>query len=255
MTVASSSIWWAIIGIIGVVILGTLFFFFLAFLFELPELVRSIRLSKLAKKYNLKFIRAKKGWRGGWISLDVGEKNFISGKINNILLSYSDLHLIRSNLGIGFNPSIAEADSQWSGAGWRGSTTKNVSKLNNVVYSRLSLKDLYNLLESIKAGQITSESAIYNLFEKKDFSKQLMRNYKVAWWICGFIFFLSAGITTIINPNFSNFSLLLLVIFNLCINFPIFLWTSKAYGKKFNPKDINKVPEINNFLDDNIKLN
>ena len=255
MTSDSGSIWWAIVGIIGVVILGVLFFFSIAILFEIPELVRSLKLSRLAKRYNLDFIRAKKGWCRGWISLDVGEKNFIFGTLGSIQVKYSDLNLVQNNLAMFFDPAIAEADNKLSRSYISGSLTKKVSRLNEVVYSRFSENALANLFNKIEIGQIASDAALGKSLEKKDFSKHLMRNYKAGSWVAAFLLLLSSAVTAIIDPGFSTSSFVLLILFNLCVNLPIFVWTSNAYGKRFTPDDINKPPQMNNFLDDKIKFN
>lgn len=231
-------------GVLGIILLGTLFYLFLATLFEIPEWSRSVQLSKIARKYNLTYKRAHKGWIQGWISLNAAQRNLISGSFGNMVIDFRDITLIEGNLDLGDKPSIAEVGSEWSLQDASGFTrTRSVSKINGVFYSQFTPKELSEMLEDIQTGKIKSPDEIRVVFGTKDFSKHFMRNYVTAAWISAIILLASLAIIALVDPGYSQNSLIALGIFTLGINLPIFLWLSKKYGKQFNPTDINKMPE------------
>ncbi|MBP9701631.1 MAG: hypothetical protein KBD47_01455 [Candidatus Pacebacteria bacterium] len=233
---------------LGVVIpLGTAVYVGIALLFEIPEWFRSLSLQRLAKKNGLTFLRAKKGWKSGWLSLDASERNFISGKIKDMSIDFNDITLIQMTLGLGYKPSIAKSDDEWSGRTVPGARKKLVSKLNGEIYKRLSLQHLGQMFNEIANGQIMSNAQIMQRFEKSNFAGKLMRNYQTAAFICFPIFSVSFATIAMIYPSLNDMAFSYLILFNLVVNLPIFIWASKHYGKQFNTSEINKVPETTNI--------
>ncbi|MDB5259719.1 MAG: hypothetical protein JWO73_927 [Candidatus Taylorbacteria bacterium] len=229
---------------LGTVIpLSCLLYFMIALLFEIPEWNRSRKLSLLAKKYDLTFLRSKRGWRNGWLSLQNGQSNFISGKIGPFVVDFHDYLLVEGNLGLGFKPSIAEVSNKWNLSGTGGTAfTRKVSMLNSKFYRKLPLKVLTEVFEKISAQ--ASDKEVQEMLSDLDFTKHIMRNWSKAAFISGFVAIFSLFVASLASPDFPDYSIIAIIAFNAFLNIPLLLWTSKKYGKQFLPADINQYPQM-----------
>jgi len=245
-----------ILLLFGIIVLSFLFIIFVSVIFEISEWQRSRELFKLAKKYGLDFIRVKKEkrtWLNGWGSFSNDENNFILGTINNISVEFNDCLLVEGNLTYGFGyktkPSIAEVSNKWNLSTSGGGLTRKLSKLNGVYYKRLSISDLDNLFEKISTSQINLPEDIHDTFKKEDFSEHIMRNRLAAGFVCSCLFVLIFWLAIVVYNNSTlldwNNSLFWVILIDIIINIPIWIWVSKKYGKKFNPDDVNKPPYVN----------
>lgn len=225
-----------------VVPLALLVLYCFAFICEIPHWVRGWRLSQLAKKYNLSFIRARKGWCNGWLSLRAGERNIIEGSINGLQINYSDLTLVEGSLILGDKPSIAIQGSEWDFDRSTGRGFANrVTKINGVIYYFLGVRFISNLFGRIAGGQITQESQLTDTLKPKDFSKHVMKNYRTAGFYTGFVFMVLLLIATTTSPvYFAQSSTLMIAIFGTCL--VVFLVLSWKLGKRFSPAEIDKYP-------------
>ena len=239
----SSEVFGIIYPLTAIVILGSLTYFFILVAYEVPEWVRSFRLYSLAKKYSIQFIRAKKGWRSGWLSLRAGEKNFISGSIRGKKIDFSDANLIEGSRMLGELPSVSIQGSKWDlNASGGYVLSQQISRLNGRFYYRLELKQLLSLFEKVLVGEIVTEEDFHEQLKNKDFSKHIVKNYELARYIS-----FSAFVVLFLLMSFIPWDFLRVYegwffvgIILICIF--IFLYTSQRFGKIFTPQDIYKYP-------------
>ncbi len=239
----SSEVLGIIYALTAIVILGSLTYFFILVAYEVPEWIRSFRLYSLAKKYNLQFIRAKKGWRCGWLSLRAGEKNFISGSIKGKKIDFSDATLIEGSRMLGELPSVSIQGSEWDLNTSGGYVlSQQISRLNGRFYYRLEIKQLSNLFEKVLIDGSMIEEDFHEQLEKKDFSKHIVKNYELARYIS-----FSAFVILFLSISFIPWDFLrvhegwfFVGIILICIF--VFLYTSQKFGKRFSSQDIYKYP-------------
>ena len=236
------NLWVVFYSVSFIISVSLLFLYGFAIICEIPYWIRGWKLYCIAKKYNLTFVRARKGWKNGWLSLRAGERNIIEGVINGISLRYSDLTLIQGSLTIGTGPSIAIQGSEWdlnrsAGKGFSVKTTK----INDVVYNFLSVEFITKLFEKIANGEIVQESQMIDILKTKDFSRRWINNYSSAGYYTGIIFFILGSFMIIIGLTYPAW-IAVMVMLTIIICTTLFLVLARKLGKPFSCHELTKYP-------------